>query len=196
MAVGFIVYFAVLRVCLNTQGVQLTEYQGMGNLSALDAGTMLSMVPTVYSRFIGFFMEQGYGLMGQAIPLFFWIIGIFTLVLIVVLIYKTGFYKKLSSLILFIVLLAIFPLATNATYLQMADTVFSFASRDEAKENTETRVFSGVMQRITIVICWVQSILFSLIFYNNFLYTNEAYLKASVAITRPMLFQAIFMMRL
>ena len=122
LAAGVVLYFLILKYRLWQTGTQLTDYHGMSSMGQLTPSVLLTRIGNAYSGFFTFFTNESQ-LFSESFPTLILIMAVALMFVIIGCILKHRIYRHPLTLILLLLLIGIFPLASSLMFI-MADAEF------------------------------------------------------------------------
>ncbi len=128
-ALGGILYYVILQICLKAQGKVLDTYQGINNMGKVSVSSMPGMIVGAIKDFFGFlrngriFLTNGFSYI--AVVLLFGV----SLLCLVTLFVHTKAIKKWYLSLLVVVFVAIIPIGTNVIILISSEAYYHLLMR-------------------------------------------------------------------
>ena len=119
LAVGMILYFIILKICLKVNNVELTNYQGISSMGMVTFSELIERIKDAYTTFMPFYFNKFtvFGVNKTIFHSFFKYITaaafVFDAIAIVVIFKQRRLYKSASTVAATVILLALFPLACD-----------------------------------------------------------------------------------
>lgn len=202
LAIGFIIYFPVLRLAfMLNPGHELTTNKQMDQLGVITLAEVPGRIADAYRELYLFFAEHPFfpdfvGKYTYYLPLIFFIMAAIMLAGLAYLAISRKVYRNIPRLVLFLVLVAVWPMAVNANYLMVQDAafvyilmqyplvmvyIFAITLLDEAEPS-----LPAIKQKLakygTVLASWGQILIIVFVCYSYFIGINEAYVKAGLVI--------------
>ena len=115
LAVGMILYFIILRICLKVYNVELVDYQGISSMGVVSFGELIERIRAAYLSFSEFYLTS------PVFHSFFKYIVIasfvFDIIALALIIKQRGLYKSVAVIAEIVILLALLPLACGLVYV-------------------------------------------------------------------------------
>lgn len=217
LALGGVLYYAILNLLVAKDSVALWDYKGLDEIGKLSLADIPGRVLTAYQSFFDFYSNYLYGAAGFLIftnisaVIFFVIFALCILHIAYLFKTRAGGGRPWAPLLLLLAMLVLFPLASNAIYLMVADKKFvyllmmyplvmSLLLPLVMLSQTEQRVLrlsaaegpglpalcrnekvSKVLHICLKASLWVQLALLMLVGFNNYIVLNESYMKAHIS---------------
>ncbi len=119
LALGMVLYFVILKLCLWVTGTELVSYKNMDSMGSLTIAQIVERIKNAYLYFGAYYINWN-----SIYNKFFPILSLLSLLIsfssFIYLIYKKAIFKKIGLLILAVLLLIVFPLGCFLAYI-MAD---------------------------------------------------------------------------
>ena len=122
LAAGVVLYFLILKYQLWKTGTVLSDYHGMSSMGQLTPSVLLTRIGNAYNGFFAFFTNESL-LFPENFPTLILIMVIGLTLVAVGCIVKQRIYRHPLTLILLLLLIGIFPLASSLMFI-MADAEF------------------------------------------------------------------------
>lgn len=122
LAAGVVLYFLILKYRLWQTGTVLSDYHGMSSMGQLTPSVLLNRICNAYSGFFAFFTNESL-LFPENFPTLILIMVIALVFVVIGCIVKQRIYRHPLTLILLLLLIGIFPLASSLMFI-MADAEF------------------------------------------------------------------------
>ena len=120
LALGLIIYFVVLKLCLFVTGTELLGYAGIDGMTDVDLKTLVKRVAKAYGYALGFPASTVFGAAHVSFPVFLKASSGVSVLAAAWLVYKNKIWKRPACLCLFLALTAVLPLAMELQFV-MAD---------------------------------------------------------------------------
>ncbi|MBQ8600300.1 MAG: glucosyltransferase domain-containing protein [Clostridia bacterium] len=121
LAAGMAVYYGILQILLAVTGTELVSYQGISEMGKLTVESLLRRIVYAYGCYFGFFVGQWLSTFPQwfAVPA---VLSMLTgLVAVAVCVVRKKLYRKFGTFFFLIVLLLVFPLASNLVFVMAGE---------------------------------------------------------------------------
>lgn len=191
LVLGLVIYFLVLRYMLTTQGVTLSEYQGIDQMGQMPFYRYWALIQIAYQEFFSFFTAYTHDLPAVLVPISLPLILI--LVMLVLLVMSRPSNKdSIPQLILLLVLLALFPLAVTAIFIMGVHFIYlmllyalslvlvlMIALLDRLDISLQSMNLS-VKKYIGVIACWISLATLVLIPYAHAVTLNGNYLQTDL----------------
>lgn len=114
---GMVLYLVILKLCLWITGTELTEYQGIRDMGKLTPWTFLVRIAIAYWSFFRFFTNAWLEIFHGGFLLVAILCMLFTLGSVAWVVYQKKLYQTPWKLGFLILLILLFPLASNFVYV-------------------------------------------------------------------------------
>ena len=124
LAVGMVLYFIILKICLHVKHVGLVSYQGLDTMGQLSFDQMIQRIKDAYRGFYNFFTNKENRFHG----FFVWLVAadvIFTLSAIVIKVKKMRTWRSPATMIFLALIIILFPLASGLMYVMVDSSTAS-----------------------------------------------------------------------
>lgn len=115
LALGMILYFIILKICLKINNVELIDYQGISSMGIVSLGEFIERIEAAYLSFPEFYLSS------PVFHSFFKYIVIasfaFDIMALALIIKQRGLYKSGAVIAEIVILLALLPLACGLVYV-------------------------------------------------------------------------------
>ena len=128
-ALGGILYYVILKICLAAQGKVLDTYQGINNMGKVSLSSMPGMVIGAYRDFLGFLRNgKVFFLNGFSVGTMVLLCGAALLSALIIFV-RTNAFKKWYTSLLIVLFLILIPLGSNIILLISADAFYHLLMR-------------------------------------------------------------------
>ena len=117
LAVAILLYYGTLKLLLAVTGTVLTEYQGISSMGEISVSILLQRIETAFQNYGSFLNNRLFAVFGSYFSILVKAavaVGLGTVVFCVV---RKKLWRQWSSMILLVLLLAVYPLASCLIYL-------------------------------------------------------------------------------
>lgn len=118
LALGMVLYFVILKVCLWATGTQLISYQGIDTMGRVSAGQLINRIKDAYLGF-RWFVLNGSGVFHSFFPLLMIACGLLTLVVVAGAVWSKRLYRRPMMMTFLALVLLLFPLACCLVYVMV-----------------------------------------------------------------------------
>jgi hypothetical protein len=125
---GAALYVIILKILLKIEGKSIGTYQGGDSAASISLSQRFSFLPSMYKDFVNFTFSKGF-LVGYVCAAAALVLVICTVISAVVLIAKSGVYKKMWFYWVGLLTLVLVPLSANIIMLVMPDVTYHLIMR-------------------------------------------------------------------
>ena len=125
---GALLYVVILKILLKIEGKSIGTYQGGDSAAAIGLSQRFSFLPSMYKDFVSFTLSKGF-LVGYVCAAAALVLVICTVISVIVLIAKSGVYKKMWFYWVGLLTLVLVPVSANIIMLVMPDVTYHLIMR-------------------------------------------------------------------
>lgn len=116
LLLSILLYYIILQIVITVSNVGLTEYRGISDTlsgGSISVSVVWSSICAAYTQFTAGVWDDSFGTGGNRFILFYRLAALLVLLILCGLCIKNKLYRKPSLLIMLLLFVALFPLATN-----------------------------------------------------------------------------------
>ncbi len=186
LVIGVGLYYLMLKILLNYNNVELTNYQNIDQLNNVQILNFLPRIKEAYKGFFRYFTNHLFYYYSKPIAIANIVVGVLSILYIAVIFIKQKVYKDLVSFVIFVMLVGIMPLAIYSIGLISAQGIhylmifpFSIIYVVLIKAGEDVSLISKNINVKNLTL-WLTMLVAIIIFFSNFIFANKSYLVLKV----------------
>lgn len=117
LALGILLYFAILKLRLWQTGTQLLDYQGIDQMGKLDLPTLAGRIDAAYRVFAKFYLGRAFPIFHRFFPVLAVLCILSGIAGLAVSFFRRRLYRRPGTVVLLALMVLAYPLASNLVYV-------------------------------------------------------------------------------